>query len=248
MGNVAKLCSEDAISAFLEVYDKFERVSCNQGETIVVGPYTLDATHNDVRLVEDFKLQIIVPAGYPNSLPKVKEISGIIEREYEHLYPDGTLCLGIQGELLIAQLKNPSLTALLDGPVCSYLYSYLYHKRYRRYPFGDRAHGASGILQYYEELFREPNPIKTISLLKTVCSDSYRGHLPCPCGSGLISRKCHGEIILELKNSGAITALVNDFKTIVDELAINQILAQRRKQALHRIFENSKVAIVQAQS
>lgn len=232
MGNIATPRSEEAISELLEVYGEFERVSCDQGETILVGHYALDATYDDIRLAEDFQLQLTVPADYPKGLPKVKEVSTIIDRTYEHLYFDGAFCLGIQGELLLAQLKSPSLVNFLEGPVCSYLYSYLFHERYGRYPFGDRAHGAAGILQYYEELFGETDPVRTIKLLEAVCQDGYRGHLPCPCGSGLIARKCHGKDILRLKKSGAATAFSFDLGMIAGALADAQESALMRNRTL----------------
>lgn len=232
MGDVALFCTDEAISALLEKYGKFERFNNIHDTTVLIGPYSLNAVHNGVRLVEDFTLQLIVPADYPNSLPKVSELTGIINPCYEHLYPDGTFCLGVQGELLIAQLDNPSLSAFLDGPVCSFLYSYLFHEHYGRYPFGDRAHGAIGILQYYEELFGETDLVRTIMLLWAVCFGKYRGHLPCPCGSGLATRKCHGEILLKLKNSGAMSAFTFDFETIVSELEGRQALIQQRREAL----------------
>lgn len=232
MVDVTPTGSEKAVVELLEARSEFERDDGKQGEIAVIGPYALDATCDGIRLAEDFRLQLTVPADYPASLPRVREVSGAIDPGYEHLYSDGSLCLGIQGELLLAQLEKPSLPALLDGPVRSYLYSYLFHERYGRYPFGDRAHGVAGILQYYEELFGETDPMRTIKLLEAVCLDGYRGHLPCPCGSGLIARKCHGEDILRLKKSGAAAAFSFDFRIIDGALANLKNSAQKRSLAL----------------
>lgn len=232
MVDVTPTGSEKAVVELLEARSEFERYDGKQGEIAVIGPYALDATCDGIRLAEDFRLQLTVPADYPASLPRVREVSGAIDPGYEHLYSDGSLCLGIQGELLLAQLEKPSLPALLDGPVRSYLYSYLFHERYGRYPFGDRAHGVAGILQYYEELFGETDPMRTIKLLEAVCLDGYRGHLPCPCGSGLIARKCHGEDILRLKKSGAAAAFSFDFRIIDGALANLKNSAQKRSLAL----------------
>lgn len=210
---------ERAVLELLDAYEGLEREDGQSGEVVVSGSFALDATYDGIRLVEDFKLRLLVPGDYPESLPAVKEVSGIIGSEYEHLYRDGTLCLGVQGELLLSQLENPSLVAFLDGPVRSYLYSYLFRKRYGRYPFGDRAHGAAGILQYYGELFEEADPVAVVALLEAVCADGYRGHLPCPCGSGLIGRKCHGRLIIDLKRSRALSAFSSDLQVIARELA-----------------------------
>lgn len=235
MVDVATSSPERAIAELLKACAGFRREVGRQGEAILAGPYALDATYNGVRLAEDFDIQLLVPGDYPASLPKVKETSDIIDSGYEHLYLDGTLCLGVRGELLLAQLENPSLVALLDGPVRSYLYSYLFRKRYGYYPFGDRAHGAPGILHYYGELFGETDFPTIVKLLGAVCFEEYRGHLPCPCGSGLIVRKCHGEAILRLKKSGAMAAFASDLMVIIDELANNQRLAQKRERALRKL-------------
>ncbi|RGL11678.1 hypothetical protein DXC81_02530 [Collinsella tanakaei] len=238
MVDVTPTGSEKAVMELLEARSEFEREDGKQGGIAVIGPYALDATYDDIRLAEDFRLQVTVPADYPASLPQVKEVSGALDSSYEHLYSDGTLCLGIQGELLLEQLEKPSLVTLLDGPVRSYLYSYLFHERYGRYPFGDRAHGTAGILQYYEELFEETDPVITIKLLRAVCLDRYRGHLPCPCGSGIVAKRCHGKDIIRLKKSGAATAFSFDLKLIDSLLTYYANSAQKRNRTLSQVCRN----------
>lgn len=53
----------------LEARSEFEREDGKQGGIAVIGPYALDATYDDIRLAEDFRLQVTVPADYPASLP-----------------------------------------------------------------------------------------------------------------------------------------------------------------------------------
>ena len=95
---------ERAIAELLKAYTGFKCEAGQQGEVVLAGPYALDATYMGVRLAEDFDLQLVVPGDYPASLPKVRETSGIIDPGYEHLFHDGTFCLGVRGELLLAQL------------------------------------------------------------------------------------------------------------------------------------------------
>lgn len=238
MVDVATSSPERAIAELLQAYTGFKREAGQQGKAILAGPYALDASYNGVRLAEDFDLQLVVPGDYPASLPEVRETSGIIDPGYEHLYLNGNFCLGVRGELLLAQLENPSLVALLDGPVRSYLYSYLFRKRYGYYPFGDRAHGTLGILRYYGELFGETDFPTIVKLLRVVCFDDYRGHLPCPCGSGLIVRKCHGETILKLKKSGAKEAFSSDLMAIASELNDLRQSAEKRERALRQTLKS----------
>ena len=83
-------------------------------------------------------------------------------------------------------------------------------------------------------IFGEADFPTIMKLLGAVCFENYRGHLPCPCGSGLIARKCHGETILKLKKSGATEAFSSDFTTIACELTYLQQSAVKREQALRQ--------------
>lgn len=213
------------------IYGGLKYAACEDGSTVVTGPYALDATYDGIRLAEDFELQLTIPVDYPESLPRARELSEIIAPSYEHLFVDRSFCLGVQGELLIAQLKDPSLVRLYDGPIRSYLYSYLFHERYGRYPFGDRAHGTKGILQFYGEFFDEPSPIRTWKLLLSAVTKEYRGHLPCPCGSGIAGRKCHGDAILRLKKNGAISGAGADLEQILLEFESAKVESERRRRA-----------------
>lgn len=223
------------LAKLFATYSGLEYTAHENGCTVVTGPYAIDASYDGIRLAEDFELQLTIPADYPESLPRVREMSDIIAPSYEHLFVDCSFCLGVQGELLIAQLKDPSLVRLYDGPVRSYLYSYLFHKRYGRYPFGDRAHGTKGILQFYSELFDEPSLIKTWKLLLSAAAEEYRGHLPCPCGSGIVGRKCHGDAILHLKKSGAISGVKADLEQTRLEFAAARDKSEKRHRALKKI-------------
>lgn len=220
-------------------YGGFECTAGSAGETVITGPYALDAAYGGVRLAEDFELQLTIPESYPRALPKVKELTNVISPNYEHLFTDRSFCLGVQGELLIAQLRDPSLVRLIDGPVRSYLYTYLFQDRYGRYPFGDRAHGAKGILQFYSELFKEPDPLKAIRLLQETCAGKYRGHLPCPCGSGIPARKCHGETILALKSSAAIAGAKIDLAQICLEFKAAENESEKRRS----VFEKTGIQL-----
>lgn len=220
------------LTKLFAAYEDLEYAAHEDGSAVVMGPYALDASYDGIRLAENFELQLAIPANYPESLPRVKELSDIINPSYEHLFVDRSFCLGVQGELLIAQLKNPSLVRLYDGPVRSYLYSYLFRERYGRYPFGDRAHGTKGILQFYSEFFNEPSLIGTWKLLLTTVTGEYRGHLPCPCGSGVIGRKCHGDAILRLKRSGAMSGVRADLDQTALEFATARGESEKRHHAL----------------
>ena len=49
-------------------------------------------------------------------------------------------------------------------------------------------------------IFGVSSELSTVSLLKVLAEDNYRGHLDCPCGSGERLRNCHGQVLLNIKN------------------------------------------------
>lgn len=190
-------------------------ISADENETVIAeGDYCLDAEYDGVRLVETFVIRVAIPPDYPKSVSSVKEISNIISSDYEHLYEDRSFCLGIDGELRMGILDNPSMVAFLEGPVRSYLYSALFYRRYGRYPFGDRAHGSFGIMQFYMEMFDVDNASQALDIIRFIEIGNYRGHLPCPCGSGVKLRNCHGEQLFEIINGEKRGVILKDWDKV----------------------------------
>ena len=183
-----------AIEEFLQACGHFGRKSADAEEKGVVleGTFPLDAEWDGIRLAEEFDLEITVWADFPCSVPEVREVSGHIPASYPHIYDDRSFCLGIYGELALALKNDPSLAGFMNGPVTSYLYTALFFARYGRYPFGDRPHGAQGILEFYKEWFCTEEPRSVFRLMEFASEREYRGHLNCPCGSGARIRNCHG--------------------------------------------------------
>lgn len=181
------------------------------------GDYALFAEHDGVLLAEDYRLRIIVPHDYPNAIPSVFEISGLIPPDYEHKYTNGALCLGVDGEIAASIASDDSLVRFLDGFVQDALYSAKYFYRFGKYPFGDRRHGESGILAYYAEIF-SVDEAGASAILECLAKGKYRGHLPCPCGSGIKSKYCHGSEMLDiLQSSPRQLAAKSDFGRICAE-------------------------------
>lgn len=191
------------------------------------GPFWLNVKRDNVHIVKEYYLKIEVHDCWPRCIPDVYETSGAVDSGFSHCSGNGKLCLGIDGELARYIEAHPTLIDFVRGPVMGCLYSEAYFQRFGIYPFGERSHGVVGILSYYEEYF-DVNDGQVFPLMKAACLDGYRGHLPCPCGSGYRGRDCHGPKILELVNSGSIWAVKRDFSFIVDEIRY----ARKRLEAL----------------
>ena len=100
-----------------------------------------------------------------------------------------------------------------------YYFSYEYYHRYGVFPFGERAHGIEGVLQTYGEYFNELDYVKVFRLMEFIQFGQYRGHLPCPCGSGKKTRSCHGKFIKRFFENNNLKVIVqSDYNTIKEVL------------------------------
>jgi len=67
-------------------------------------------------------------------------------------------------------------------------------------PFGEWRHGGAGLWDSYKGLLGVDQDLVVLAFLRMLADNDYKGHVPCPCGSGLILRKCHGQQLLEVKD------------------------------------------------
>lgn len=210
--------AENHVREFVNSRRDFTIIHQDESSITLEGCYSLFAEHDDVLLADDYRLKIDVPFDYPVAIPSVYEICGLIPSDYPHKYSDGRLCLGIDGEIVASLEEDSSLDIFLESYVRDALYSANYYYRYGRFPFGDRDHGAIGVLSYYAELF-DVDIRTSLDLLVCVAGKSYRGHLPCPCGSGLRTRNCHGpDLLAIIRTPSRQLAAETDFGQVIKEL------------------------------
>lgn len=149
-----------------------------------------------IAMVENdrYQLEIELPDDYPNSLPLVWETGGRIPWELDrHVLPIGALCLGVPLRLGIALKGRFDIESILEIPVRNFLIGNSLVERGEDWPHGDRAHGVAGILEEFDELIGTDDKMRVSRFLLDVLQGKIRGHWPCPCGSGLVLRKCHRE-------------------------------------------------------
>ena len=68
-------------------------------------------------------------------------------------------------------------------------------------PFGQWAHGAKGIFQFYRELLKTSDLRVMTTYLDYLAAKKVKGHWPCPCRSGKKLRDCHFDQIKELRDN-----------------------------------------------
>ena len=119
-----------------------------------------------------------------------------------HRNLDGSACVCVKQEEAIKFPPGSDLPRFLDGLARDYLYGLAFYDRHGRWPWGERAHGAVGILEFYAEnqaplsrsdvdaivpyFLMEKNWLEFDKQLRRP-----RGHSRCLCGSGLTFRECH---------------------------------------------------------
>ena len=139
-----------------------------------------------------YVLDIALPGNYPHAMPSVWEIGYRIPREIDrHVFEDGSLCLGPPLALWIQLGGYYSIERVIEGPLRSFLIGNSLVEEGEPWPHGDRPHGAAGLLEHLGELIGTSDPRPVGRFLLDVWERKVRGHWLCPCGSGLIIRKCH---------------------------------------------------------
>ncbi len=169
------------------------------GLIIIQGVLSFDVSCQGLESIQDwFEVELRVPKAYPLILPEVIELQGKVVSDYDHLNNDGTFCLAVPIAVQLAFKKEPSLLGFVNNLVVNYLYSYCCWRRQGEYPFEDSPHGLSGYVDYYEKQFDTHFNPELFSGIEKIVKHGYRGHHPCPCGSGKIVRKCHRQVVMDL--------------------------------------------------
>lgn len=211
--------------------NEIEKLNVNfPGSTFVLDTHDLSLLHihlkvahiyNDFRVNEFFEIDIRIPSGYPYEIPDVIEVGNKIDSQYEHCYINGQLCLSTNSEIMLNCCGTITITYLINSYIVPYLFSYRYYERYNEYPFGDRSHGATGIIEAWMEAFGVKSIKEAHDIIKYAILHPYRGHLPCPCNSGKKTRDCHPvntNILEKLSNKSVKKILLGDLKIIQDEV------------------------------
>lgn len=186
-------------------------------ETIVSGMLPFEASSDGLETIrESFEIELIIPHGFPDAVPRVKEIGGRIGADYEHRNPGGTLCLAVPVEQRRVFFEQSTLLGFVNRLVIPYLYGYCFWKKHGRHPFDEAAHGYEGILRHYVDTLGLCDDLATLAVICFLFEHGYRGHHECPCGSGLRVRACHGPALRALHEHHTPQTLRNDFVAIFE--------------------------------
>ena len=175
-------------------YPQLHYKETEDGELILIGNLDFQAVYKKKNISASYTLIVSFPSDYPKNLPIINETRNKIDPEFHTNY-DGTLCLGVVTEIMEIFNQKPTIENFIESILIPYLYAHASYKLYGIMPWGERSHGKQGIVEYYSELFNVNDTNLIIKFLQIFQNNDYRGHLPCPCGSGLKFKKCHSPLI-----------------------------------------------------
>jgi hypothetical protein len=144
-----------------------------------------------------YAIEIEFPADYPDRLPIAREVGGRIPRTGKHhVFPaTAACCVLLPEDRWWSFPPGRPFSEYLSGPLHNYFLGQSVVAAGGTWPFGEHAHGAKGVIAFYEEKFGTNDPKVVVRSLRALAAGKVRGHWPCPCESGKIIRQCHPGII-----------------------------------------------------
>ncbi|MEX0613997.1 MAG: SEC-C domain-containing protein [Pirellulales bacterium] len=196
----------------------------------VVGP-------NEEYLEDSYRVEIVVPLDFPESVPMARERGGRIPATYHKLEED-FLCLAAPTELRIKLLTAPSLLIYVETYLIPYLYGYSYFAKHGRMPFGELKHGDDGIRQYLAGLFQSEDSKRAEDFVRCAAMKKRRANkVPCPCGSGQRLGRCHNRVVNSLRKRFGRKWFWTEYGMIMRSLS-----EKPRKDAVSKWLEKVPVA------
>lgn len=185
-------------------------------DALLSGKLDFEASADGLESISDsFDIELTIPHVFPDRLPRAKELGGRIRPDYDHLNPDGTLCLAVPIEERRVFLKQPTLLGFVDRLLIPYFYGYCFWIKHGWHPFGEAAHGYEGILDHYIDALGLRDSLAALAVICFLFEHGYRGHHNCPCGSGRKVRLCHGPELRALHDQHTPETLRQDFSAIL---------------------------------
>ena len=155
----------------------------------------------EAQVLDRYSVELQLARNHPTGLPVVRETGGRIPRHIDRhiLAADGTACVLIPDERWRLWPVGSPLLRYLTGPLHSFFLAQTMVEEGQPWPFGQWAHGAKGIFQFYRELLKTSDLHVMTTYLDYLAAKKVKGHWSCPCGSGKKLRGCHFGQIQDLR-------------------------------------------------
>ncbi len=151
-----------------------------------------------------FQITMLVPCGYPYSIPVVAERSIIIPRHIDwHISPEGLCCLDAEHSLIALSKRGIYLGDFIAEKVYTFFANQIHKLECKEYAGAEYAHHTAGVIQYYIEELNMPSVEATLQTLTQIFNKQGLGRNDkCPCGSHLKLKVCHDKAIETIKSFG----------------------------------------------
>jgi hypothetical protein len=171
------------------------RIIDNSSPIVVRGSFVLGSQQGSF---DQFEILLHLSGRFPAIEPKVFETDNRIPRiQDRHINPGGDCCITVW-ESWLATAPDISIRGYFKGPLQEFFLNQWFFEKQGKWRFGERAHGTEGIVEAYSEALGIPANAETILRYLKSLAAKPRGHLKCPCGSGVILRNCHQQQLHEL--------------------------------------------------
>lgn len=155
----------------------------------------------DGKVLDRYEIEIDVPRGGPMAgMPVVREVGGRVPHSDDRHNPGGVTCLMVPDEFWYRHPNGLDLIEFLRGPVLGYFIGQSIVERGGKWPYGERAHGVRGIIEFYGALVGTTNPVRVHAFLTMAAAKKVRAHWRCPCGSGRRIDACHRRVVQHLRD------------------------------------------------
>lgn len=194
---------KDSIENEFEILRKFHSCLTMQKQSdiyIISGPFGFKTTINNIYIENYFNIEMSFTKNFHQDLPIVKEIDGkIVHTPDNHINDDGTCCLGFPLAIKMKLGLNFRLIDFFQEIVVPYFAQYTYKEKYDKWPYGETAHFAEGIFEYYMETFGLKTYTNVISFLETLANIKSRpkGYMRCNCGCNKLIKNCPNQKLLK---------------------------------------------------
>lgn len=207
------------IDELITSYGGLKEENTDKNTSIILsGRVSINRSYNGFTVDKEYDIRILIPLNN-DELPDVWDIGNHIDKSYIHRYPDGELCLETKAFIALCFYNGCSLLQWMENIVEPYYYSYEYFSRFGEFPYGDRGHDLVGVIETYQQIFDENDCAKVYKLLQAISRRKYKGHLPCPCESGLITRRCHGRFIYPYISDDYLFSIAkNDYSSLCEAI------------------------------
>lgn len=202
VGTPAKLLTLETVKAAI-AFDQPKLLASANGRTVrIEGSYLVlekDVVAAPAGPITAFDIRMDLPDLYPRQEPKVFEIGGRIPREADrHINPDGDCCVTVWEHWLVTA-PDPSIAGYINGPLHEYFLGQFCFEQSGKWPFGERAHGMTGLEEAYADALGIANKRQSLLYhLRLLSQDWPKGHWPCPCRSGRRLRHCHRDDLMAM--------------------------------------------------